>query len=131
MFWETLRVLFKGGLASVRRTNAVQPIAWLCVVVTIPSFLFAFKTPDTFLRIFFAVVGCVPIGLFVRAYLFFMHNDRDRLHSEDFQLKSRSLSTVEAKGESVEILPVEIGTTEPVPDRKKIGGPSGGEERDE
>ena len=75
MFWETLRVLFKGGLASVRRTNAVQPIAWLRVVVTIPSFLFAFKTPDTFLRIFFAVVGCVPIGLFVRAYLFFMHND--------------------------------------------------------
>src|SRR5712691_6608872 len=131
MLWGTLRFLFKEGLESARRTNAAQPIAWLCVVLTLPSFFLAFETTDNFLKFFFALVGLIPIGLFVRAYLFFMHNDKDRLHSEDFQLKSRSLSTVEAKGGSVDILPVEIGTGEPSPHQKEITGPSGSGERDE
>jgi hypothetical protein len=131
MLWETLRVLVKEGLASVRRTNAVQPVAWLCVIVTLPCFFLAFKTSNAFLRIFFALIGCVPIALFVGAYLFFMRYDRDRLHSEDFQLKSRSLSTIESKGGSVDILPVEIGTTDPSPHRKQISGTSGEEGNNE
>jgi undecaprenyl pyrophosphate phosphatase UppP len=124
MFWDDLRILVKEGLATNRRTNAVQPIAWLCAIVTLPCFFLAYKTLDAWLKIFFSAVGCVPVGLFVMAYLFFMYNDTDRLHSEDFQLKSRSLGTVEAKRGSVEILPFEIGTTDPSPHRKRISGPS-------
>lgn len=122
MFWKTLPVLLKDALASTRRTNAVQPITWLCAVVTLPCFFFAYKAPDLWLKASFLAIGVIPVVLFVRVYLFFMHNDRDRLHSEDFQLKSRSLSTVEAKGGSVEILPVELGTVDPATRTREITG---------
>ena len=56
------------------------------------------------------LVGLVPVALFVFSYTYFMFKDPDRLHSEEFQLKRRSLSIVESKGGTVSILPVDLST---------------------
>lgn len=74
------------------------------------------------------LVGLVPIALFVFSYIYFMFKDPDRLHSEDFQLKRRSLSIVESKGGTVPLLPLDL-TTDPYATPKLLPGEQ--EQRDE
>jgi hypothetical protein len=99
-------VLATEALRGVKRTNAVQAICWVCLVVSVPCFYLAVKSPPGLMQIALTIAGFIPIGLFTVAYLYFMFKDPDRLHSEDFQLKSRSLDIIETKSG-----PMTIGTT--------------------
>jgi hypothetical protein len=119
MSLDEWKSVLKEGLASVRRKNAVEPAAWLCAIVSLPCFFWAIRTSSKPVQIALFVIGVVPIALFVGAYLYFMITDPDRLHSEEFQLKSRSLSAVEAKGGVLEINPVDL-TVNPIPSRKRL-----------
>jgi len=67
------------------------------------------------------VIGFIPIALFCFAYIYFMITDPDRLHSEEFQLKSRSLSAVQSKGGALVINPIDL-TVNPMPSRKELTG---------
>ncbi len=102
------------------RRNAVQPIAWMCLVISLPCFYLA-KDAEPSLRPWYLGLGCVPLALFAAAYLYFMFRDPDRLHSEEFQLRRVALSLVERKGVGVELNPVDLTSiSNPYPEPKQI-----------
>lgn len=82
-------------------------------------FLIAAFVKDLWLERGLFAIGLLPPILFAIAYLYFMLRDPDRLHSEEFQLKSRSLGTVESKGGTISILPVDLSTN-PYPEPKRL-----------
>ncbi len=116
---DALRVLVREGLASIRHRTAVQPLLWLCGTLSLGCFIVAGITKDIWLQHGLFCVGLVPVGLFVFAYVYFMFKDPDRLHSEDFQLKRRSLTIVESKGGTVPLLPLDL-TSDPYADPRLL-----------
>jgi hypothetical protein len=102
------------------RRNAVQPISWMCLVVSLPCFYLANRAESPLRYLYFGF-GCVPIILFVVAYVYFMLRDPDRLHSEEFQLRGRALSLVESKGAGIHFDPVDLASiSNPYPQPKQI-----------
>ena len=125
---RVLAVLIREGLASLKHRTAVQPLLWACAVVTVPCFWIATKT-DGWLRVLIASVGSIPVILLAIAYIFFMLKAPERLHSEEFQLKSRSLATVESKGGIVSIKPLDLApTSDPEPSPKDKPPPKEGKD---
>lgn len=107
---DALKVLAREGLATIKHWTVVQPLLWLCGTFSLGCFLISALVKDQWLQRGLFVVGLLPIILFGFAYIYFMFKDPDRLHSEEFQLKRRSLSIVESKGGTVAILPVDLST---------------------
>lgn len=114
-----LKSIIKEGLASARRKNALEPVTWLCVIVSLPCIYWAIRTTSNWLQIVLLSIAAVPVALFVTAYFYFMICDPDRLHSEEFQLKSRSLIAVDSKGGKLVINPIDL-TVNPAPGRKEL-----------
>lgn len=44
------------------------------------------------------LVGCAPVGVACFAYLYLLFYDRDKLQSEDYQIRKRSLELIGQKG---------------------------------
>jgi hypothetical protein len=109
---DALKVLVREGLTSIKHRTVMQPLLWLCGTVTLGCFIISPMVKDIWLQRGIFLAGLVPIALFAGSYLYFMFTDPDRLHSEDFQLKRRSLSIVESKGGTVPLLPLDL-TTDP------------------
>jgi hypothetical protein len=107
---DALKVLLREGLATIKHRTVVQPLLWLCGTFSLGCFLISALFKDLWLQRGVFLVGVVPIVLFVFAYTYFMFKDPDRLHSEEFQLKRRSLSIVESKGGTISFLPVDLST---------------------
>lgn len=98
----------KLGAEIAKSRNAVQPIIWMSLAITPFAFYFATKTESTTLAMVFAIAGCVPVVLFIIAYLYFMFVDPDRLSTEDYQLRSRALDIIESKGSPFPINPTQL-----------------------
>ncbi len=109
------------GLASIKHKTIVQPLLWLCGTFGLGCFVLAATVKDPWLEHGLFVVGIVPLALLAFAYIYFMFRDPDRLHSEEFQLKRRSLSMVETKGGEIAVLPVDLSTN-PFPRTKLLRG---------
>jgi hypothetical protein len=107
---DAFKVLVKEGLASIKHKTVVQPLLWLCGTFSLGCFLILLFVKDLWLQRGIFLVGLSPVVLFIFAYTYFMFKDPDRLHSEEFQLKRRSLGIVESKGGTVSILPVDLST---------------------
>lgn len=83
-----------GGRWRVR--GALNPILWLCGLVAIPciaAISWSSNPPQIISHILYAVVG---VALF--AFLYLLIFDRDRLHSEEYLIRSRTLDLIEEKG---------------------------------
>src|SRR5690242_11728348 len=95
----TAKVVEAGGRLTVR--SALNPILWMCAIVTIPSLVIArFVTLPSYVLI---VCLCpVPVALF--GFLFLLMFDRDKLQSEDYQIRKRSLELIEQKGQKRAII---------------------------
>jgi hypothetical protein len=111
---DALGVLLREGFAVIKHRTVVQPLLWLSGTISLGCFILALVAKDIWLQRGLFIVGLVPIALFVFSYVYFMFTDPDRLHSEEFQLKRRSLRMVESKGGTVAILPVDL-STDPYP----------------
>ena len=107
---DAFKVLVKEGLASIKHKTAVQPLLWLCGTFSLGCFIILLFVKDLWLQRGIFLVGLSPVVLFIFAYIYFMFKDPDRLHSEEFQLKRRSLGIVESKGGTVAILPVDLSS---------------------
>jgi len=83
-----------GGRVKVR--GALNPILWLCGVVAMPC-IFALSwnkdAPIIISWVLSAVVATALLG-----FLWLLFFDRDRLQSEDFLLRKRTLDLIEEKG---------------------------------
>ncbi len=80
--------------------SALNPLLWLAGILTPVCFIAAlcFRSVEP-IRNILIYAGLSPIGLVGVAYLFFMLFDRDRLHSEEFQLKKLGLIRGKSIGE--------------------------------
>ena len=97
---EDIKALFAqrateaGGRLTVK--SALNPVLWLCAIVSVPAVVIAswLSNPPWWLLIL--VLGPVTVAMF--GYLFLLCVDRDKLQSEDFQIRKRTLELIEQKG---------------------------------
>lgn len=83
----------------MRVSSAMSPMLWLSGIVT-PSCL----TYSLFATFPFNIAGfalaAAPVIVAIMSYRYFKVNDPDRLHSEDFQIRSRALTMIEGKDDT-------------------------------
>jgi hypothetical protein len=80
---DVLRTMAREGVHTIRQQSAVYSLLWLCGIVSVPSFAAAAATEGAFRWAMFGV-SLGPILLFGFAYVYFMHKDPSRLHSEEW-----------------------------------------------
>lgn len=102
------KVMEAGGRLRVR--SALNPILWLCGIITIPSLIvFGLKTePSTWLLVF----AFAPEVTAILGFLFLLFVDRDKLQSEEYQIRKMQLEMIEEKGKPA----IESETVEAIPE---------------
>lgn len=89
------KVIESGGKLSVK--SALNPVLWLCAIITIPSLVavqFVNPTP-----VWLILLILVPVFTAIVGFFFLLIFDRDKLQSEEYQLKKRSLELIQNKGD--------------------------------
>lgn len=84
-----------GGRLTVR--SALNPILWLCGIITIPTLVAGTLNPQ--LPTFIIVIGCSPVVVALFGFLFLLIYDRDKLQSEDYQIRKRTIELSQQKGD--------------------------------
>ena len=83
-----------GGRLRVR--GALNPILWLCGVVAVPCiFALSWSSHPSPL---IGIVLCAVVGTALIGFLWLLFFDRERLQSEDFIIRSRTIDLIEQKG---------------------------------
>jgi hypothetical protein len=88
------RLAEAGGRLRVR--SALNPILWLCLIISLPAITclpFLAQPPTWYIVLAFAPVFAAIFG-----FLFLLIYDRDKLQSEDYQIRKRQLEIIEEKG---------------------------------
>ena len=91
----TSKVIEAGGRLTVR--SALNPILWLCAIITVPALVLCLFRPHC--PVWLIILAWAPVGTAVFGFIFLLAFDRDKLQSEDFQLRKRSLELIEQKGD--------------------------------
>jgi hypothetical protein len=102
------RAIEAGGKLTVK--SALNPTLWFCAVVSVP-FLIIFtiillsnRTIPQWILFGLFILISAPIICAIFSALFLLFCDRDKLQSEDYQIRKRSLELIEQKGGSSPIL---------------------------
>ena len=85
-----------GGRLRVK--SALNPSLWLCGIVTVPG-LGVVGMLGNEMPMLFQVVIALPVICTCISSLYLMIFDRDKLQSEDYQIRKRSLELVQEKGD--------------------------------
>lgn len=88
------RAIESGGRLKVQ--SALNPVLWLCAIISVPALCVAGFSNNSPAWIPWLVFG--PVTLACIGFLFLLFFDRDKLQSEDFQIKKKSLEIYEQKG---------------------------------
>ena len=99
------RVMEAGGRLKVR--SALNPMLWLCGIITAPSLIvYGLKLePSPWLLIF----AFAPEATAILGFFFLLFFDRDKLQSEEYQLRKIQLEMIEEKGRgAIEATEVEV-----------------------
>jgi len=94
------KVIESGGKLSVK--SALNPILWLCAIISIPALIavpFLNNTPSWLIILIISPVLTAILG-----FLFLLLFDRDKLQSEEYQLKKKSLELIQIKGQDKPML---------------------------
>ncbi len=116
------RVMDAGGRLKVR--SALNPMLWLCAIITAPSLVvYGLKAePSTWLLVFaFAPEVAAILGFF-----FLLFVDRDKLQSEEYQLRKLQIEKIEEKGK--EAIDASTVIAIPLPGTLELPKDAGGEE---
>lgn len=89
------RVIEAGG--RIRVKSALNPILWICAIIGTPCFLVILVKDEP--PLFINCILCSVVGVALFGFLFLLFFDRDKLQSEDYQLKKRELEMVQEKGD--------------------------------
>ncbi len=83
---------------SLRVRSALNPVLWMCAIVSGPSLIVwsCLNNPPLWLDL----IVISPVVLSCFAYLFLLFFDRDKLQSEEYQIRKRTLELIEQKGMS-------------------------------
>lgn len=90
------RITEAGGRLKVR--SALNPALWLCAVVAGPALaaLVFGPNPPSWLGWLIAA----PVSIACIGYLYLLVYDRDKLQSEEYQIRKKTLELIEHKGMS-------------------------------
>lgn len=112
-----------GGRLRVR--SALNPALWLCAFVTAPAIIAATQiTGPT--PLWLILIAAAPVVLACIGFLFLLVVDRDKLQSEDYQIRKRSLEVILQKGQSFAISPTSIEAIAN-PERRALTHEDGGD----
>ncbi len=98
------KVVEAGGKLTVK--SALNPILWLCAIITIPGLVIVPIVGNTPTWLIFLILS--PVYTAILGFLFLLLFDRDKLQSEEYQLKKRSLEISGEKGEDPKIIETEL-----------------------
>lgn len=101
----TQKVIEAGGRLRVR--SALNPILWLCAIITAPAICLFLKWPLNPPQ-WLIILICAPVFAGVFGFLFLLIFDRDKLQSEDYQIRKRSLELIGEKGHDFLVNPTDI-----------------------
>jgi len=105
------KVTEAGGRLTVK--SALNPALWLCAIVSVPSLLICTLSPNP--PWWASILGISPVALVSFGFIMLLFVDRDKLQSEEFQIKKRTLELFEQKG-MAEAIPFETLDTLVNPD---------------
>ena len=94
----TRRVAEAGG--RIRVKSALNPVLWLCGIIVVPTLVVAASVGNNapwwlVSLLAFAIVVTMALAVFCVVYLTLF--DRDKLQSEEYQLKKLSLEYIQEK----------------------------------
>ena len=87
---------------KLRVKSALNPILWLCGIVVIPSIWMASRQ-DSGVPVWLIVLIFLPVSVAVLGFLVLLFVDRDKLQSEDYQIRKQSLELIQEKGDPVPV----------------------------
>ena len=89
------KVIESGGKLSVK--SALNPILWLCGIISAPSMIVTAFSDETPWWLIMLIV--TPVITAVLGFVYLLFFDRDKLQSEEYQLKKKSLELIQEKGD--------------------------------
>ena len=120
---ETLMLRYIGRTISdmvgrIRVRSALNPILWLCAIVAVPG-MFLAAQQEGGAPTWLVILIFLPVSVAVIGFLFFLFFDRDKLQSEEYQLRKQSLELIQEKGDS---FPVDAPSIESItnPERPRL-----------
>ena len=90
------RAIDAGGKLRVR--SALNPMLWLCAIVTVPGLIYLGATQNE-VPFFIQVIVFLPVIFALFGFVFLLIFDRDKLQSEDYQIRKQTLELVQEKGD--------------------------------
>lgn len=91
------KVVSAGGKLTVR--SALNPILWLCAIISIPSLILAPFCGSVQNWVF--ALGASPVIAAILGFFFLLIFDRDKLQSEEYQLRKQTLEFMQQKGQGL------------------------------
>ena len=85
------------ALSKLRVKSALNPVLWLCGIV-LPLSMWLASTYGEGPPLWLLIMMFAPVGTAVVGFLFLLVVDREKLQSEDYQLRNRSLTMIAEKG---------------------------------
>ena len=99
----TRRMADVGGRLRVK--SALNPVLWLCAVVTVPvAGLATYVKEPTWLIVCLVVLAFLPLGLVGFGFVVFLFRDPDKLQSEDYQIRKQTLEMIGEKGQEARLV---------------------------
>lgn len=84
------------SIERVSVKNALNPILWICGLVSVPAILVLGVMPHpSWVHVTLALA---PVAVALFAFLYFMFLEPDRLQSESYLLRKQALELIEEKG---------------------------------
>ncbi|PHS29650.1 MAG: hypothetical protein COA95_11620 [Methylophaga sp.] len=91
------RAIDAGGKLTVK--SALNPILWLCAIVSIPG-LCTIPFINT-VPIWLIILICGPVVTAMLGFLILLTIDRDKLQSEEYQIRKQTLEYMQQKGQAL------------------------------
>lgn len=85
--------------SSLKVRSALNPILWLCGIITIPAIMALSFTGRS--EVWLIALALFPVGAAILGFFFLLIFDRDKLQSEEFQLRNRTLNIMQQKGQAI------------------------------
>ncbi len=93
-----------GGRLRVK--SALNPVLWLCGLVTIPSICLMGRF--NYNPVWLIVIAVTPVVCAAFGFIFLLFVDRDKLQSEDYQIRKQTLELIQEKGDKFPVLGTSI-----------------------
>lgn len=107
---EMTKHLAHDASARLQVRSALNPLLWLCGIVSPLCFVFALYFSGA-IQIILVVAGIAPIGFACFSATYFTIVNPAKLQSEDYQLRRQALELIQQKGSR---FPIDAGSVEAI-----------------